>query len=106
MECGSELDRGAKLCWDGGDGESVGSASARNSNYIRVLSSINQLKQMVNNYVKFAYFPVGISTALLYLHRAVPSFEVMHRGVSWICASVTPVAPPSDTHWSLSAFLC
>lgn len=107
MECGSELDHGAKLCWDGGDGGSVGSAPARNSNYIRVLSSIMQLKQMVNNYVKFAYFPVGISTALLYLHRAVPSFEVMHRGVSWICAFVTPLAlPDSDTHWSLSSFLC
>lgn len=50
-----------------------------------------QLKQIVNNYIKFAYFLVGISTAVLYLHRVAPSFEVMHRGVSWVCTFVTPV---------------
>lgn len=64
----------------------VGSAPARNSSYIRVLSPVMQLEQIVHNYIKFAYFRVGISTAVLYLHRAVPSFEVMHRGVSWVCA--------------------
>lgn len=42
----------------------------RKGSYIRGLSSLMQLRHVGNNYTKFAYFLVGISPGLLYLHRA------------------------------------